>query len=146
LTLAKRWLLAGVGLLAALLLAFSRVYVGAEYPGDVVAGLVLGVLVVLVLWPLARPVLVAVAGVAARGPLAATVATGPARRRQASLTRSRKHHPVDSGLLGPRAMEALRKASEAARANAQRTAQVEPVADDAGKAGRNGTTEGGRKA
>lgn len=146
LALAKRWLLAGVGLLAALLLAFSRVYVGAEYPGDVGAGLVLGVLVVLVLWPLARPVLVAAANVAARGPLAAAVATGQARSGRARLTRSRKPHPVDSGLPGPRAMEALRKASEAARANAQRTAQAEPVVDDAGKAGRNGTTEGGRKA
>ena len=51
-------LVAGV---LALLMAFSRVYVGVHYPGDVLGGLTLGAGTVLFLWPLAdrllRPVL-----------------------------------------------------------------------------------------
>ena len=42
-------------------MAFSRVYVGVHYPGDVAGGLILGAVTVLVLWPVAerslRPVL-----------------------------------------------------------------------------------------
>jgi len=49
-------------LVAGVLLAFDRVYVGAHYPGDVVAGLVFGAVVVAVLSPLARILLVPVVG------------------------------------------------------------------------------------
>jgi undecaprenyl-diphosphatase len=44
--LVNRWL-AGIATLLALILAFSRVYVGVHYPGDVAAGLALGAVVAL---------------------------------------------------------------------------------------------------
>jgi undecaprenyl-diphosphatase len=43
---------------AAVLIAFARVYVGVHFPQDVLAGLALGVVVVLVGWLLVRPALV----------------------------------------------------------------------------------------
>lgn len=55
--LAKRWRLAWSALVVGAFLAFARVYVGAHYPGDVLAGLVLGAVVTAALFPLATSML-----------------------------------------------------------------------------------------
>lgn len=60
-------------------LAFARVYVGAHYPGDVVAGLAVGAFVVLVLSPLAMAIIGWITSRLARTPLRPLVASGSAR-------------------------------------------------------------------
>jgi membrane-associated phospholipid phosphatase len=112
LLLAHRWRLAALALLASLLLLFAGVYVGADYPSDVVAGAGFGVVVELVLWPLGAWLLVPVVEGMSESRFGRLVATRgyskmPARQLpvQRPLTR----------LPNPRAMDALRAASEAAR-------------------------------
>ena len=61
-----------VNVIFGLLLCFARVYVGAHYPGDVVAGLLLGALVV-VLMSLFRPLAYRVADLAERTPFGVLV-------------------------------------------------------------------------
>ncbi|MCA1844960.1 MAG: phosphatase PAP2 family protein [Actinobacteria bacterium] len=69
-----------LGLVAAglaFLMAFSRVYVGAHYPGDVLAGLALGAGTTLALWPLANRLLRPTLAVIGASPLSCLV-TGAA--------------------------------------------------------------------
>jgi membrane-associated phospholipid phosphatase len=63
---------------AALLLAFSRVYVGVHYPGDVVAGLFLGALVTVLGYLAVRRLLEPAVAAAARTPLRPLLTAGPA--------------------------------------------------------------------
>jgi membrane-associated phospholipid phosphatase len=108
----RRWL-GSLALLAALLLAFARVYVGADYPADVAAGLGLGATIELALWPLCawlvRPSLESLAG----SRLGVLVSAGHGRQK-------RSRQPVapklgQARMPNERVMDALRAASEAAR-------------------------------
>jgi undecaprenyl-diphosphatase len=58
-----------VAAVLALVMAFARVYVGAHYPGDVVAGLAVGAVVVMAGGLLALPALRALVGAVDRSPL-----------------------------------------------------------------------------
>lgn len=108
----RRWL-APVALAAALLLAFSRVYVGVAFPSDVAAGLGFGAAVAVVLWPIGAwvvgPVLSRLAGERVGVP----VVVKRARPRPTRQHGSRRLAPARTP--NTRAMDALRVASEAAR-------------------------------
>ena len=66
-----------VAAIAAIVMAFARVYVAAHYPLDVLAGLVLGALISVVGYLLARPALDRLLAVAARTPLRVLLAAAP---------------------------------------------------------------------
>lgn len=112
LVLARRWRLATGAFLAALLLLFGCVYVGASYPSDVAVGAGLGAAVEVALWPLGSWLLVPVVASLAEGPFDwLVVSSAPARKPTRALVVQRP----STRLPNAKAMEALRTATEAAR-------------------------------
>jgi undecaprenyl-diphosphatase len=73
LLLVTRGLLAWIGVLAALLIAFSRLYLGVHYPHDTLAGLALGVGVSLAGWLVLRRPLTRIAARASAAAMPAPV-------------------------------------------------------------------------
>lgn len=83
---------------AALLLAFSRVYVGAHYPHDAAAGLVLGAVVIVLGQLLAQPILAWLLGALIRTPLRPLLVAGRRQAQPTSTPRAnRPAHPTASG-------------------------------------------------
>jgi len=75
LLLVTRRLLAWVGVLAALLISFSRLYVAAHYPHDVLAGLLLGAVVSVAGWLVLRAMLTRIVARLRHTPLRALLTT-----------------------------------------------------------------------
>jgi len=78
--LCRARVIAALATLVALLIAFAVVYAGIAYPGDALAGLLLGAVVTLVLYPFAIVVLRDVLHAVAQSPLKLVVGGGHHRR------------------------------------------------------------------
>lgn len=110
LLLARRWRWAAAAGLVSLALMFSLVYVGADYPSDVAAGIGFGAAIEVVLWPLGAWLLVPLVESVADSALGWTVSSRRARAGQRPIGAR-----TTTNLPDARAMAALRKATEAAR-------------------------------
>lgn len=89
--------LAAVGTILALLLAFARVYVGAHYPGDVAAGLVIGAAISVVGWLALKAFLTAVVErIGNTGPLRPFVFSRPAGEGAADEPGNRRERVATS--------------------------------------------------
>ncbi|MGD0808521.1 MAG: phosphatase PAP2 family protein [Acidimicrobiales bacterium] len=116
LLLARCWRLAIVALLAGLLLLFSEVYVGAAYPSQVGVGAATGLVVVLVLWPVAARLIVPVVAAIGSSPFAVVVVASGSLKRPPRRLAKQLAAPVHTRRMpDAKAMDALRAASEAAR-------------------------------
>ncbi len=108
--LGRSRLLAAVATLLALVIALAVVYSGVAYPGDAAAGLLIGTLVTLVLYPLANGSLRELVHLVARSPLKFLVGGG--RRRPAGPGPAARPEQVgDSGavrVLAPDEVRTLR--------------------------------------
>jgi membrane-associated phospholipid phosphatase len=93
--LARRPVASALAVVLGLLLCFGRVYTGMHYPFDVVAGLVVGGVVVALTWPLAVPTLDAFDRLLLHTPLAPLVATAERRSSRPSRAGSEGHPGVD---------------------------------------------------
>ena len=112
LALGRRRRLVPLALLVGLLLAFGSVYVGSDYPSDVLAGAGLGAVVELVGWPLASMLLAPAIASLSSSRAGVLVAFRPLRRGPARELVIRRASPKSPDA---RAMEALRVATQAAR-------------------------------
>lgn len=98
-----------LGLIAgglAILMAFSRVYVGVHYPGDVAGGLILGASTVALLWPVARRALIPLIHKVAGSPLAVVVTASVGRSSKGPSgdeTRPTLRDPIPVPRRGPSA-------------------------------------------
>jgi undecaprenyl-diphosphatase len=78
------WRLGAVTTLIALIIAFSRVYVGVHYPQDVLAGLGLGAAVVGIGYFAIVPLLTRIAAWLTRTPLRPLIIAGPTEAANSS--------------------------------------------------------------
>jgi membrane-associated phospholipid phosphatase len=109
--LSRTYLIAAIATLFAAIVAFAVVYAGTAYPGDALAGILVGALVSLVLYPFAIALLRTIVHAAARSPLKLVVGGGH-RGRPAGPGPAAHPEPVgESGavrILPPGEISAIR--------------------------------------